>query len=592
MIVYTLLIACLLLALGLAVAAWKRPDPRRRAARVVASILAVAALWLTAYPPHRTSTVPQAEAILLTSGYQPDTLSALLRRLGPATRIWRYQPNTSAAVRSDTPSVARLGILREQQPVLRQLHVLGTGLPPAVMPELGSIRVIPHTPPAFTGFQTAYWNRSVELGQPLLLEGFFTSSARTAVWVRLQSAGATQDSVRLPGGRGAFRLRYTPKTAGRLVATLSAGPTARLLAQEPVPAEVLPTRPLRVLLLAATPSFELKFLKNHLAVQQHAVAWRAGISRGLTQTEFSNHPTTDLNRLTSALLARFDVLIADAAVLASCAPSETQALRSAQRTGGLGLILLAESATLPKAALAPGIRVQMQPGAGIDRPRRLAEVAATAVVPATLQLNDTAQPLFSVAGLVRPVAAAQRLGQGTVVVTTLPETYPWLLQNTPAPYNTYWSRLLTAAARPAEYSSRWTVVTPWPRLGLPVTVQLSATVRPTRAPVVSDATGKPLAQLALLQDTGLPEWNTATYWPAQTGWQQLQRPGQVNQWVYVFGKNHWLGPQQQSWAQMALSAQSVSSKPVLLAVTVAWPVGWFFALFVLAAGFLWLEEKL
>jgi hypothetical protein len=591
MMFYVLLSACLLVGLGVALAAFYRPNTRRRTARLLAGLVAVGALWFLAFPPHHTVSGPRSEAILLTTGYQPDTLRALLRRLGPATRIWLYTVDSGAAVPAGAVAVARLGAVPEQLPALRYLHLLGSGLPPAVIPELGKIKLLWHRPPASTGFQAGAWNRRLELGQPLVVEGYYHSATSGPVWVRLQAAGTAHDSVRLPTGRGSFQLRYTPKAAGRLVATVSAGPLRSPAAAEPVPAEVLPTRPLRVLLLAATPSFELKFLRNHLAARQHAVAWRTGISRGLTQTEFSNQPATDISRLTPALLARYDVVVADAPALSSLAGAEAQALRTAQRTTGLGLVVLAEPTT-PLRNLGGAATMRVLPQPATDRPQRLAWPAAKALVPATLQLSPPARLLVGTASPARPVAAAQRVGAGTVVVSVLPETYPWVLQNETATYAAYWSRLLSAAARPETAAAEWLATEPWPRAGLPVALQVAGNV-PTRQPLlVSDATGGTLARLALRQDALLPEWSTATYWPARPGWQQLQRPGRPAQWLYIFDAQNWQGPEARRRAADAptLAASGRAAAPAQ--VQVAWPAGWFVVLFVLAAGFLWLEEKL
>ncbi|MBC6700401.1 hypothetical protein [Hymenobacter sp. BT190] len=592
MMFYVLLSACLLLGLGIVGAAAYRPDTRRRGGRLLACIAAVAALWFLAYPPQRTIAVPRSEGILLTAGYSPDTLRALLRRLGPATRVWQYAPD-SAQTTAGVVSVARLGALQEQLPALRYLHLLGTGLPPAVLPELGPLKLLWHPPAAPAGFQAASWNHRLELGQPLLVEGSYHSPTRAPVWVRLQAAGTTHDSVRLPAGRGSFRLRYTPKTAGRLVATVSAGPTKQLLATEPVPAEVLPTRPLRVLLLGTTPSFELKFLRNHLASRQHAVAWRTGISRGLTQTEFSNQPATDLSRLTPALLSRYDVVVADAPFLSNISGVEAQTLRSAQRATGLGLVVLAEANTQPRSlGGATTMRVLSQPAAP-DRPQRLVWPATQALVPATLQLSSPARPLVAASRPARAVVAAQRLGAGTVVVSVLPETYPWLLQNETAAYAAYWSRLLSAAARPVAAATEWLATEPWPRAGLPVALQMAGVTKAAQPLLVSEATGVALAQLPLRQDALLPEWHTAMYWPTRTGWQQLQRPGQAAQWLYIFGSQNWQGPEALRRVAAARPWRVASYLPAIPThVQVAWPAGWFVALFIVAAGFLWLEEKL
>lgn len=598
---YALLIGCSLLAVGLAWSAWQRPDRRRRALRLVAGVLAAAALWFTVYPPLRYTTRPAAEAILLTEGYQPDTLRTLLRRLGPATRIWRYAPGFVASQQpnlTDTATVASLLTLRQQLPGLQRLHLLGRGLPESALPALGPVRLVRHAPPVAAGFVAARWNRRLEQGQPLIVEGRWQGAGSgTAVWVRLQAEGAPRDSVQVPGGAGTFRLRYTPKSTGRLVATLSAGPRRELLASEPLPLEVQPTRALRVLLVGSTPSFELKFLKNHLAARSHSVAWRTGISRGISQTEFSNHPATDLSRLSSSLLARYDIVVAEASALAGLPATEVQALRAAQRRTGLGLVVLAEAAGLPAAV--PGrTALRIVPTRGPDNARARPVSwpngpAARTVVPGTLVLAPPARPLVTLAGSGAAVAGALRQGAGTTVVATLPESYAWQLQNSTAAYEGYWSCLLTAAARPAAPAAQWTALDPWPRPNLPVALHLSSTAALPTPLALRNAAGQSQARLPLQQDIRLPEWSTATYWPTQAGWQQAQLPGQPAQWFYVFQEADWQGPELVRRASAEASwLASGSGQQRTLQVAEPWPAGWFFLLFLLAAGFLWLEEKL
>ena len=599
---YGLLALCVLLVLGLSWAALRRPNRLRLALRLLAGALAAAGLWFTAYPPTRTVPGPKAEAILLTEDFQPDTVSALLSRLGPATRLWRTTATTSA----DTVTAANLLEIKEQQPGLQRLHVVGRGLPAADLPMLGSVRLVSHAVAVQAGFRTAQWAPRVELGQPLQIAGFFDNlppstdkSAKAApVWVHLRAAGIPRDSVRLPGGRGAFQLRYVPKAAGLAVYELVARRGGQILASEPVPVEVTPTRPLRVLLLASTPSFEFKFLKNQLGTRQHAVALRVGISRGLTQTEFLNQPTHDISRLTPALLARYDAIIADAGTLAGLSGGEAQQLTTALRTGGPGLIVLADAAPLPRLAparaafsivpVATAAAARPQPIQWPDAPGR-----TTATVPATLRPSARLRPLVTT-GPGQAVVAAQRVGVGTLVVSVLPETFRWALQNDSLIYNAYWSRLLTAAARPEPTEATWRLTTPWPHPQAPVEVQLTTTSFPSAAPTVQGAAASPV-RLALRQDTRLPEWSTGQFWPDSAGWHRVALAGKAARWFYVFGGQNWLGPetalrQQAAQAWLASSATAATAESEL--TRQPWPAAWFFGLFLLGAGFLWLEEKL
>ncbi|GAA4002933.1 hypothetical protein GCM10022408_13020 [Hymenobacter fastidiosus] len=595
---YLLLAVCLLLAAGLSVAALRRANQRRRLARLGAGWLAILGLWLTAYPPQRSLPGSSTEVILLTQGYQPDTLRRLVRQLGRGTRVWRFDATTASAA---PPTITSLQAIRERYPALRRLHVLGRGLPAAALTRLDSLRLVQHTPPPFQGFTHASWNQQPELGQPVILEGVFAGRASASpapVWLSLRGPGRLADSVRVAGRGGSFRLRYLPKTAGRAVYQLSARQGGRVLATEPVPVEVAGPRPLRILLLSAAPSFEFKFLKNHLGTQQHRVALRTGLTPGLTQTEFLNQPAHDLTRITAPLLNRYDVVVADAGTLNAISAAEAQTLRRALQSAGLGLVVLADAAALPRATpTRASFGIVPRPASSADRPQSIAWTEgpkATALVPAALRLVLPARALVADARR-QPVVATQRLGLGSVTVSVVPQTYPWILQNAAGTYQSYWSTLLRAAARPWGASDQWQVLAAWPRPHEPLPLRLISGGFPPAAPTVTDASGTGRITLALEQDAALPEWKTGCYWPAMAGWHQLQVRNQSSFWFYVFAAPAWAGPEnrlRQLAAQPWRTMSPPEATPAPEFTTGPWPAGWFFGLFVLAAGFLWLEEKL
>jgi hypothetical protein len=579
------------LALGLVVAAWRRADRRRLAPRLLASLLAPLALWLTAYPPLRAVPAARAVAIVLTPGYQPDTLRQLLRHLGAGTPVWAYGTPPLASAKA----LGSLLKLAEQRPALHQVHVLGEGLPTADLPALGQLAVVPHVAPAFAGIQAANWPQQLTLGQRFEVEGAVTGTG--PAWVSLQAEGAGRDSVRLPAGRGSFRLSYQPRGAGLAryaVCVRRAGQPAR---REPLPVEIVPATLPPVLLLAAVPGFEFKFLKNSLAAAGRAVALRTTVSRGLVQTEFLNQPAQPLDRLTPGLLARYALVVADAATLAGLPAAESQALRAAVQQGRLGLVVLAEATPLPAAAPAHAdFGVQPLPTAGaVAQPLRWPDAPAPvrALLPARLRAGAALRTLITGPG-VAVVAASRRVGLGTTVVSVVPETFRWALQGQAAAYNSFWSQLLTAATPPPTPAATWLALSRWPRPQQQLTLRLAGT-RPATRPTVQPLAGGPAVGLALAQDVRLPEWSTTAYWPATAGWYQVRGPGRTVHSFYVYDSAAWRGPELAA-RQQALAARGQLASPTkaIEATTVRqpWPAGWFFGLFLLAAGFLWLEEKL
>jgi hypothetical protein len=113
-------------------------------------------------------------------------------------------------------------------------------------------------------------------------------------------------------------------------------------------------------------------------------------------------------------------------------------------------------------------------------------------------------------------------------------------------------------------------------------------------PTVQPLAGGPAVALALAQDTRLPEWSTASYWPTAAGWHQVLGPGRTTHSFYVYDSAAWRGPTLLADEQALAARASLASPsaPATITVRQPWPAGWFLGLFLLAAGFLWLEEKL
>lgn len=581
---------CVVLAAGLTRAALR--GSRRRAWRVGASLAAVAGLWLLAFPPVRQVRQATAEAILLTDGYSPDTLRHLLQQLGPRTAVWRY-----TAPAADTPTLSNLPALRARLPHLRRLHVVGRGLPPTDLPDVGSWQLISHFSALPTGFQQAAWSRRAAVGQAWTVEGSF-AGASGPVWIRLHAASAPRDSVLLPAGRGSFQLTFRPRVAGRAVYVLSARPVnvESRFRPEPLPLEVLPARPLRVVLLAAAPSFEFRFLKDYLARQGHTVSLRVGLSRHLSQTEFLNQPASspDLTRLSPGLLSRTDVLLTDAASMAALPAPERAALRAALRAGRTGLLLLADGPELPRQLPArAAFALSVRSATAASSPQQLQWVgapAAKATVPAVLRLAPEAHVLVSTAHQ-QTVAAARREGLGQVVVTTLSETFPWLLQGQPETYAAYWSQLLSAAAPMPPVRPTLELAATWPQPHTPLLVRTSGIQGPFSS---TGPTGRRV-HVAPQQDANVVEWTTGTLWADTSGWQQL-RSGPAVAWAYIFGPQQWQAPVA---AARREAAMAWAARQPRVAVSEAgstapepWPRWWGFGLFLMGAALLWVEEKL
>jgi hypothetical protein len=127
----------------------------------------------------------------------------------------------------------------------------------------------------------------------------------------------------------------------------------------------------------------------------------------------------------------------------------------------------------------------------------------------------------------RVLAARRARGAGHVGHTRIADSFRWLLSGEPEAHHRYWSRLLTALARPIA-GDRWQLPHGPALLDRPWEVVLWSQQAAPRARLVT-ASGEE-HPIALAQDPfEAQRWST-TLWPREEGWHQLEvdNPGVDN----------------------------------------------------------------
>ena len=587
-----------LLALLLTGQELRRPDRRRRAGRVVAVLGAAAALaLLVARPSYRVAVNPQV-AVLLTPGAPVDSLRALLAALPGETSAWTTDSSLTGSV-AGTPMqwVSGPAELRRRQPGLRTVHLLGHGLPGHQLPPLDSVRVVPHLTPPAAGRLAANWTEQVALGEPLVVQGEYQNASAGTVQLRLAGFGKGFDSVIVaPGAKARFSLRATPRETGPFVFHLESLAGNRRLDAEKIPFEVTPKRVLDVLFLESFPTFNGKFLKAFLSGEGHRVAARAAISKGKFRTEFLNAPPTALGRLTPTLLAGLDLIILDDAALRDLGSAERGLLRNAIRDG-LGVLVWASGGDLPGQAPFTAFRLSVAPG---PEERRLplrwlgspADPPPLTFPPLSVENVPAARPLVE-AGKDGIVAAFAPFGLGGVTVAVAGNAFEWVLGGRAPVYASYWSHLLTATARRREASEHWRVATPLPVPDVPAVLQM-VSANPRLPELLVDSTAVSPQQTT----AGLGGWES-TFWPRREGWHAATTAAGAPLRWYVFGSSDWPGLQARhryhatrAYLAAGNPAASADARAASTIRREAVPPVWFYGLFLLSVGYLWVERKL
>jgi len=430
-----------------------------------------------------------------------------------------------------------------------------------------------------TGITAIYWSRQISAGSALQVQGLFNNKDAYPVKLLLSGFNERLDSVTIPAQQqGAFTFNTRPKHAGRALYSLIAV-AKDTLEKETIPLEVLPVKPLKVLLLAAAPDFEYRFLAGWLSQNGYMVAARTTISKNKYSYTYLDTTRFPLEQLTPALLNAFDILVADAGALAALNARELTAIRTQVADKGLGLLVKTDSGAVRNF---------------YNQPFPLTAAADKNERPVTLQLAGTTAmlhmeaPLYITAtpGTQALVTDAQQhilagsslYGSGKLVNTTLHTTYSWLLAGNRESYQNLWSLLLQKAARTRPQTAQWFIGTALPRLCMPVTLRLETGAPQPRATVNG-------ARLSLAQDAVLPFQWEGTYWPTQAGWQTaVAATGDTCHW-YAFDEKAWQSisaGEQQRQGSITAAGANASTLPKIYIVIVL----------LLALTFLWVEEKM
>ncbi|MFT4153931.1 hypothetical protein [Parafilimonas sp.] len=576
---YSMVTACLLLAALLIWLEVKRQNKARLLWRIIASVSAAASLAFPAMPIafHTAEGNMKNEAVLLTDGYSKDSVDAFLKQ------------NRHAAVYTKDAY--------EQQHERYNLHVFGYGLSADEWQTMPASGIFFHPSKLGNGIISIGYKKQISSGETLAVQGRFNNTTNKKIKLALSGFGAGLDSVVIgPNQQQRFELNTIPKFIGRAVYDITAAVNTDTLEQEPLPFEVSPAKPLTILLLAAYPDFENKFLQNWLYENGYVVAARTTISRNKYSYAFFDTSKFPLDKITPGVLQPFDVLIADGAALAALSRQELFSIKNQVSDKGLGLVIKTDSTQAPaifyngNCAVAPSSNHNKQI-LSVQLPGKDTASALPAEDAAFIKVNSGAGALITDAR--KNVLACHALyGNGSLVFSTFRNSYYWMLSGDKKSYQLLWSSLIGEAAKKEKVNRQWSVQPAFPAVNQPVQLTAEAiSDMPFRAAIDSSA-------VTYAAQPFLPfEW-TGIYRPSNAGWQPLTSSGGDICWFYVFDKNDWRHAR--AWQRMndthnyallnkkqpadAALNNKMSKKTV--------PAIYFFVVFMCCCIFLWIEKKL
>ncbi len=572
---YLVIALCIVLALGFVWQEYRRANKRYVWLRMLAVLIAIASLACITLPIAYNDSVTKSDehkSILLTDGFDADSIKSTDTNL----------VTTEAAIKKAYPKAKLINGLDELNKT-DKLHIYGYGFRADELAQLNSRPFVFHHAKAPSGINNVNWNGHLKAGEALHVQGTYNNPSAQKIKLILSGLNTGLDSVMLPpNAQTEFDLSAIPKTTGKMVFNLRADTAL----QGSIPVQISPVKPLKVLMLSASPDFESKFLKNWLTENGYSVVLRSAISKGKFNIEYINIAQFSLDKLSTQTLNKFDVVIGDLSVLNGLTPAGSGALKQAVADNGLGLIVRADST---------GKRSWLQAQFLVDRPAGKEPEPALLIINAKksagklgyglahIVYQNGTQPLIKTAQE-KVLASSAISGSGKVVFTTLNNTFSWMLSGNKQDYMMLWWALINKAARKDDMNeSQIEFISP-PYKGEPAQLQIA---QGKAAPITINN-----EIIASIQNPNVPFEYSAQYWPKAAGWQILQGKN----W-YAFANNDWRPVQ----AANKLSAtekyaksheiSGIVTKQIQQKVRIDVPKIYFYILLLAACTFLWVETK-
>jgi len=587
---YIVIFGCALLLVICLTFEIKQPDRSRLVWRILATVIAVGCFVLLIIPIQYTIDSPQQanRLTLITDGTNIDSVINITGK-----KYILSSANTGSLKKAKATVITDLGYFLISHPEITKLDVYGYGLSKEELKTLDRHEIKFHPSPN-PGVISVNWPTKLKSTEQFQIQGIYQNSNK-ATKLLLRGLGTSIDSISTKANISQqFSFKDRPKPTGKVVYELIALQGIDTISRDPIPFEVMPQEPMKVLILASSPSFEYKFLKQWLYDHQYPVVFRSQISKDKFSMDFLNMESFNLNRITSTSLKKFDVLILDEEELVALSPEERSVIENAVRYG-LGLMMNVSS---PK------------PLSKLSGSFSRYELTASKEKTLSLRTNSDVikldklpitQTLFFKAGLNdqplvtnnngKIVVNSYLNGSGKVTISSLAATYSWLLSGRKTDYTNFWSMLLTTTARKKIEVQSVIIKPQFP--GVNERIQIIADLTAlNKAPLVkiNEST------LSTRQHMELPfEWD-AFFWPRKEGWNNLLVNQSEQSW-YVYQKRDWLASKQESKLQSTLTFaknsrnanQSLAKTIETIEVEVSkW---WFFIGFLIAVGFLWYESR-
>tara|TARA_R100001369_G_scaffold92896_1_gene141126 strand:+ start:153283 stop:155034 length:1752 start_codon:yes stop_codon:yes gene_type:complete len=568
---WPILIGALLLWILFIFKEWPDRYSKRFWLKTGIALLTITALALIFLKPTSLSEEKIKTGLVLTNGYDKEVLDSIKRDNNDLIII-NYLKGES--------------ILREDVNA-SSLIILGEGIQDYDLWQLENIPTQYLGSFTNSGVTSLYYKEKNTIGNKLLVQGEY-KNAKPGTKLILEAPGEIAvDSVILNSGKDeTFQLSTDLKVEGKfLYKLIEKDSSGKKFRSNPIPVKIIKRLPLKILIIEAFPTFETKYLKNYLAQAGQELSVRTQLTTRRYKLEYFNIDKKEPISFSEKILQAFDLLIMDEVSLKNLSKNEIALLKRSIKDDGLG-VFLQPSLNLfnSKNELAAlkfrrdnNTKIKIDPNSKIQFNK----------YPYQFSSEKDLQPLISIDNY--KIAAYQKKGLGRVGTSVLENTYQLVLDGNVEQYKKLWSKIVERISKKARISSEFKIDQFIVYKDEPFNFTLRTEVE---MPFVDAQDG---GRIPLKQDLNISNLWTGKIYPNEKGWQSLTlvKVSSISLEYYVSEKAVWKSmlAENTSMNNKRYFKDSKNEDKIKSSREPIDPI-WFYGIFLLGMGYLWLEPKL
>jgi len=550
---------------------WYVSKKKRFFLKTFLAFLAIGSLALIALKPVKIVDAEKNKVIILTPGFKEVQLDSLQNET-KKLEVINYEPGKPVFTEDDRITSA---------------FILGHGIATFDLWQLDGIssKFLSATSP--DGVIKLHYEQENSVGDSLTLKGKYKNPKNGNRLILEGPAGRSLDSISFDNpGVHSFNLKSTLKAKGNFLYSLvEKDSTGNLLTSNPVPVRVKDQQVLKILILNAYPTFETKYLKNFLAESGHEVVVRSQLTRGRFKFEYFNTERVTVNSISEEILENFDLLIIDAIELRNMAGRTRDNLKKAVKEQGLGIFIQPDLSFFNSAEQFSELNFASTQNSEF----RMEEWPKIPIETYAFAIDDEfmLQAIHESDGHI--LSGYRKVQNGRIGTSVFQDTYKLILEGNTEAYQFLWSQLVTGTAQTEKPDLDWSRDSFMAYINEPFSFKIRTSIE---NPEIMDDQEN---EIPIKADIDIPTLWTGTIFPREEGWSYLSASGDS-----ISRFNHYTG-NTKDWFSLRAQETMQENKRYFNSELkenqlqkVQEPINqiWFYIIFLLSIGFLWLEPKI